>query len=128
MYPLGAKRKPGRPDRRYFRIAAESPILRRNAKYVSGTRRASAKGPRADVGGRRDGAYRHCTHGMLPIRHDFDEWHQVALMTYPGRWVGLSLWLHAKLARIVKHLPDLGLEPSHQAAVYGRTLRALSPL
>jgi hypothetical protein len=38
---------------------------------------------------------------MLPIRHDFDEWHQVALMAYPGSWVGLSLWLHAKLARIV---------------------------
>jgi hypothetical protein len=54
-------------------IAGESPILRRNAKSVSGTRRASTKGPRADVGGRREGAYRHCVHGMLPIRHDF--WH-----------------------------------------------------
>ena len=47
------------------------PVLRRNAKSVSGTRRASTKGPRADVGGRREGAYRHCVHGMLPIRHDF---------------------------------------------------------
>ena len=101
VYPLGAKRKPGRPDRRYSSILKLSPILRRNAKSVSGTRRASTTGPRADVGGRREGAYRHCAHGMLPIRHDFDEWHQVALMAYPRRWVDLSLWLHAEIAPFV---------------------------
>ena len=95
----GQKESPA--DLTVAEIAAESPILRRNAKSVSGTRRASTKGPRADVGGRREGAYRHCVHGMLPIRHDFDEWHQVALMAYSGSWVGLSLWLHAKIAPFV---------------------------
>ena len=52
---------------------------------------ASSQGTRPDVGGCLAGAYRHCAHGMLPIRHDFDEWHQVALMAYPRRWVDLSL-------------------------------------
>jgi hypothetical protein len=34
---------------------------------------ASSQGTRPDVGGRLAGAYRHCAHGMLPIRHDFDD-------------------------------------------------------
>ena len=34
---------------------------------------ASSQGTRPDVGGCLAGAYRHCAHGMLPIRHDFDD-------------------------------------------------------
>jgi hypothetical protein len=34
---------------------------------------ASSQGTRPDVGGRLAGAYWLCTHGMLPIRHDFDD-------------------------------------------------------
>ena len=36
-------------------------------------RPASSKGICADVGGRLEGAYRHCAHDMLPFRHDFDD-------------------------------------------------------
>jgi hypothetical protein len=36
-------------------------------------RPASAEGTLPDVRGRRAGAYRLCTHGMLPFWHDF--WH-----------------------------------------------------
>ena len=74
--PTSAPTSARDPLNTLFRISrtySKSPILRRNAKSVSGTRRASTKGPRADVGGRREGAYRHCAHGMLPFAHGFDD-------------------------------------------------------
>ena len=84
-----------------FELQLESPILRRNAKSASGTRRGSTKGPRADVGGRREGAYRHCVVCCCRLSMDLTTNAIGFLMAYARRWVDLSLWLHAEISPIV---------------------------